>query len=684
MPQIDIKINTLADLQGFTKALGATKTLQKETEGLGKTLKEGLGLGGGIEIVRRGLDLFKEGLRETAGESLKLASEIKDGAEALGISNRAFQVLGEVMREAGGSQERMTQAISATNRALVDARALAGPATAAFRALGLDPAQLEGLNVEQRMAAIGRSVAQAKDQTEAFSAAGAILGSKNLPVLLSALKTLGEEGYDELAKKAEAAGRVMSDDTITRLHEAQLAIERWRTTMVIGVGESLAMIERIGQSFKANFSGTAGAFLSSLSSGNLAALITAATINAPKAENKESPANPASAASATALKNQLVAIKDAELAIFKAKQDQQVIDADSVTSTREKARLTLRSLAEELDARHTLIELLRTSKLNDNESEQDRQKKITQLETENKLLLERSHLLGHGGRRAASLIDDQAQGINDPRENKGFLEPSQGIVAGIEQYMVSVGSMGEQLAASIQNTLGTAVSGITDGIMSWIDGTKSFGQAIRGIGMSVLREMEQQLVRIGVQWLVNQLLVKTGIVSIGALQDEQRATGVAKTNAANLATLPGHTANAAAAGISSFGLALIFGAVAVALILALAGGFAEGGFTSPGGRNDVRGVVHAGEWVAPQWMVNNPSFGGIIGGLEAARQSGGSDFGGLLSPGSALTQPGYSPRGGDQGRSIYVLFDREDFSRKMQEDSEAWFHDMAAQRERNA
>ena len=48
-------------------------------------------------------------------------------------------------------------------------------------------------------------------------------------------------------------------------------------------------------------------------------------------------------------------------------------------------------------------------------------------------------------------------------------------------------------------------------------------------------------------------------------------------------------------------------------------GHAEGGYTEPGPKYKEAGVVHAGEWVAPQWMVKSAKFGPIIGALESSR-----------------------------------------------------------------
>ena len=50
-------------------------------------------------------------------------------------------------------------------------------------------------------------------------------------------------------------------------------------------------------------------------------------------------------------------------------------------------------------------------------------------------------------------------------------------------------------------------------------------------------------------------------------------------------------------------------------------GYAEGGYTRPGSKYQVAGVVHAGEWVASQQLVNNPVTAPIIGLLEQAQRS---------------------------------------------------------------
>lgn len=288
------------------------------------------------------------------------------------------------------------------------------------------------------------------------------------------------------------------------------------------------------------------------------------------------------------------------------------------------------------------------------------------------------------GKPRESKIDRANAGVaalSDPALH--YQSAGEGVRGGAESFYASAGTMGDQAARAMDSTLGASVQSITHGIMSWIDGVKSFGQAMRSIGGSVLNAMLQQLVQIGAQWVVNSLLIKTHLISIEALQDAQRAQRVVKENAANAAVLPMQTAGAAASGISSFGLALIFGVLAVGLILALSKGFESGGFTARGGRSDVAGVVHAGEWVAPQWMVNHPMYGPMVGMLEAARTGSGSPIGALTRP-QAVTQlaqaGGLSAPGGVSVSqpAIHVYHDYADFTRAMQNNSTDWFYNMSA------
>ncbi|MDE6007672.1 MAG: phage tail tape measure protein [Muribaculaceae bacterium] len=74
------------------------------------------------------------------------------------------------------------------------------------------------------------------------------------------------------------------------------------------------------------------------------------------------------------------------------------------------------------------------------------------------------------------------------------------------------------------------------------------------------------------------------------------------------------------------GLAVAQGAVQVALLTkqqqaAAASGYSEGGFTKPGEKEEVAGVVHAGEWVASQRLLKSPVTRPVIDWLERAQRT---------------------------------------------------------------
>jgi len=59
--------------------------------------------------------------------------------------------------------------------------------------------------------------------------------------------------------------------------------------------------------------------------------------------------------------------------------------------------------------------------------------------------------------------------------------------------------------------------------------------------------------------------------------------------------------------------------------------FAEGGYTGRGSKYEVAGVVHAGEYVVPKHLVEQPRMAPLIYQLETARVRGYAD-GGLVTP----------------------------------------------------
>ena len=73
-------------------------------------------------------------------------------------------------------------------------------------------------------------------------------------------------------------------------------------------------------------------------------------------------------------------------------------------------------------------------------------------------------------------------------------------------------------------------------------------------------------------------------------------------------------------------MAVAAGAIQIAAIkkqqqASEAQGYAEGGFTPEGGKHEVAGVVHKGEWVASQALVNNPRTRPLLEALDYAQRT---------------------------------------------------------------
>jgi len=131
------------------------------------------------------------------------------------------------------------------------------------------------------------------------------------------------------------------------------------------------------------------------------------------------------------------------------------------------------------------------------ESELARWSQRNALQKEANGLRQQAKALSGGGLSAADRIRDKASGINDPANNDGFLEAGEGVTAGLQSWVVATGSTGQQIAATLQSSVGGAISTISTGLHGLATGTQSWGD----IGRSVMSMLLQQLIQLTVQQL---------------------------------------------------------------------------------------------------------------------------------------------------------------------------------------
>ncbi len=90
------------------------------------------------------------------------------------------------------------------------------------------------------------------------------------------------------------------------------------------------------------------------------------------------------------------------------------------------------------------------------------------------------------------------------------------------------------------------------------------------------------------------------------------------------------------------GMAVAAGALQLAALkkqrdAALAQGYATGGYTRPGGKYEPAGIVHAGEWVASQELLANPTAAATIAALDEAQRT--NTIGSLQKPSFSNNSP---------------------------------------------
>lgn len=241
---LEILIQIRDELAGLNRTRAGLREGAKEARGFGAAIREGLGVGSGMEIARRGIDLLTGSIRASIGQAFRLAEEIKDGSESLQISAEAYQVVKFELAQAGVEMGRFSMAINEQTQSLAAARSGAGAAAEAYKALGLSAAQLEQMSPEQRAIAVAHAVLGATDQTKAFQAAGQILGTRGLPQLLNGLKNLATEGYDKIAKAARDAGRILEEETVAMIDRNKKLWANFKdTTLPVATGSLVGLAQ---------------------------------------------------------------------------------------------------------------------------------------------------------------------------------------------------------------------------------------------------------------------------------------------------------------------------------------------------------------------------------------------------------------------------------------------------------
>lgn len=277
--------------------------------------------------------------------------------------------------------------------------------------------------------------------------------------------------------------------------------------------------------------------------------------------------------------------------------------------------------------------------------------------------------------REAGLItelDAREQLIELHRRTTGVLQEQRPL---LEELTAMPGAVGEAAQVALeqldlelqrlQATLGlmqqTLQEGLTQGLTQALTGLASGTMTLRDALRALISAVAQSMIQLGAQ-LAAQAAIKA-IFGGGAGEAPQlMAAAGALTGASFALDTSGVTLITAAASLQAAAAALAAANVSGSLF-----GFAEGGYTGPGGKYQPAGIVHAGEYVQPQRVMQQP---GALAFMEAFRHQGmaalhhfrGYADGGLVGPASLSPPPSAGAPAEGTPLQINNLLDPDDLA----------------------
>ncbi|HBC0359219.1 TPA: phage tail length tape measure family protein [Citrobacter farmeri] len=214
-----------------------------------------------------------------------------------------------------------------------------------------------------------------------------------------------------------------------------------------------------------------------------------------------------------------------------------------------------------------------------------------------------------------------------------------GVQNGLQSYLNSVPTLYESVTTAATSILSSTETAISSNLSAMVHGTESLSDGFKNMATGMGEAVIDALTKMAAQWLVYQavqlLVGKTAAAGASASMIGQATamSQIAAINAyASAAAIPitGWAIAPAAMAAAEAATTPLIAAVAAASSAMTAGaGFANGGYTGPGGKYQPAGVVHKGEYVFDQAATNRIG----VSNLEALRNGGSLD--------ATLSKPGF-------------------------------------------
>lgn len=241
--------------------------------------------------------------------------------------------------------------------------------------------------------------------------------------------------------------------------------------------------------------------------------------------------------------------------------------------------------------------------------------------------------------------------------------------AGVGQAISGFTTLASSAADIIGNVMNSVIDGFSNSVARAIVMGEDLKTSLQSLAQTVVTEMLSALIKMGVQYTINQALGVGSAAAVGAAQTAAiaatttasvagTATAAAASATAGAATAAAWTPAAIWASIGSFGQAAVIAGGAILAVKAI-GGFEQGGYTGNGGRKQVAGAVHGQEYVMTADTVDRVG----LGALDAIQN--GADVGGGRT---VVEGPGRSS-GSAEPRVVVTIINNADNTRITQSET---------------
>lgn len=268
------------------------------------------------------------------------------------------------------------------------------------------------------------------------------------------------------------------------------------------------------------------------------------------------------------------------------------------------------------------------------------------------------------GQNQPSLLEESVNSFNelsDPAQH--FQDVYGAAAASLLDFQAQAGTVSDQIYDQLTEIQDAMTGGIAESIRGLIVGTMDWGDALENIGISIVDQIINSFATMLAQWITTQITMRvlsaafgvSAVTAAGLQASALAAAWAPAAIAASIATLGA----ASAIGNASFVASQASGtAASTSLAMASVGGagFAEGGYTGAGSKYQIKGAVHAEEFVMPRDVVSATGPGFFYDMVDNVR--------------TGSTGSGGAP-------NIAVFDNRDDMNRWAEgQDGEVWFKDM--------